>query len=71
MNKYYLLFFYYFIITNKKMKCTHLLLFEIKETNFYCDEVDHVKLQNLLDNSIFTCKSFYVNQKYIYLPVIK
>ena len=52
LNKNNLLFCYCFIIINKKMKFTSLLLFfGIKETDFYCDEIDHVKLQNFRDNT--------------------
>ena len=45
LNKNNLLFFYFFIITNKKMKLTSFIVFGIKENVFYCDEIDHVKME--------------------------
>ena len=48
LNENNLLFFYCFIITNKKIKRNlhHLLFFGIKETDFHCDEIDHVDRDN-------------------------
>ena len=37
----------------KKMKFTSFIAFGIKETDFYCDEIDHVQLQNSQDNTYY------------------